>query len=79
MPIRDSLAGCTRCKNPTAAAGLLQVVYDPFFQDMPRFFGCTFKELLAAKHPTAWLQVGCRGSEGKCRGGQVSTPLQHTK
>ncbi|KAI7836755.1 hypothetical protein COHA_009393 [Chlorella ohadii] len=32
------------------------VVYDPFFQDMPRFFGCTFKELLAAKHPTAWLQ-----------------------
>ncbi|KAL4452447.1 hypothetical protein ABPG75_008109 [Micractinium tetrahymenae] len=32
------------------------VVYDPFFQDMPRFFNCTFKELLASKHPTAWVQ-----------------------
>ena len=26
---------------------------------MPRFFNCTFKELLAAKHPTAWVQVRC--------------------
>lgn len=34
------------------------VVYDPFFHDMPRFFGLSFKELLAAKHPTAWIQVG---------------------
>ncbi|PSC72259.1 haloacid dehalogenase-like hydrolase (HAD) superfamily [Micractinium conductrix] len=32
------------------------VVYDPFFHDMPRFFGLSFKELLAAKHPTAWIQ-----------------------
>lgn len=24
---------------------------------MPRFFDLTFKELLAAKHPTAWIQV----------------------
>lgn len=44
----------------------LQVVYDPFFQDMPRFFNCTFKELLAAKHPTAWLQVG-QYAAGICR------------
>lgn len=28
---------------------------DPFFAHMPRFFGMTFQELLAAKHPTAWL------------------------
>jgi hypothetical protein len=33
------------------------IVYDPFFQDMPRFFNMPFKELLASKHPTAWLQV----------------------
>ncbi|KAL4853086.1 Flavin mononucleotide hydrolase 1 [Chlorella vulgaris] len=32
------------------------IVYDPFFNDMPRFFDITFNELLAAKHPTAWLQ-----------------------
>ncbi|PRW56908.1 Haloacid dehalogenase-like hydrolase superfamily isoform 1 [Chlorella sorokiniana] len=32
------------------------VVYDPFFHDMPRFFNCTFKQLLADKHPTAWVQ-----------------------
>lgn len=46
-----------------SAATPVQVVYDPFFHDMPRFFGCTFKELLAAKHPTAWVQVGCAGTE----------------
>ncbi|EFN54934.1 hypothetical protein CHLNCDRAFT_52708 [Chlorella variabilis] len=32
------------------------IVYDPFYLDMPRFFGITFKELLAAKHPSAWIQ-----------------------
>lgn len=41
-------------------------VYDPFFHDMPRFFGCTFKELLAAKHPTAWLQVRRPGARCAC-------------
>lgn len=35
------------------------VVYDPFFLDMPRFFGISFKELMAAKHPTAWVQFEC--------------------
>lgn len=35
------------------------IVYDPFYLDMPRFFGITFKELLAAKHPSAWIQVRC--------------------
>lgn len=28
------------------------IVTDPFFEHMPRFFNMTFKELLAAKHPT---------------------------
>jgi hypothetical protein len=37
------------------------IVYDPFYHDMPKFFGLTLKELLAAKHPTAWIQV-CRGT-----------------
>lgn len=28
------------------------IVTDPFFEHMPRFFNMSFKELLAAKHPT---------------------------
>lgn len=35
------------------------VVYDPFFQDMPVHFGMSFKDLLAAKHPTAWVEFEC--------------------
>lgn len=30
------------------------LVYDPFYVEMPAFFGMTLKELLACKHPTAW-------------------------
>ncbi|KAF8061989.1 FHY1 [Scenedesmus sp. PABB004] len=32
------------------------IVADPFFEHMPRFFNMTFKELLGAKHPTAWVE-----------------------
>lgn len=32
------------------------LVYDPFFEHMGPHFGMTFKELLAAKHPTTWLE-----------------------
>lgn len=41
------------------------VVTDPFFEHMPRFFEMTFKELLAAKHPTGWHpahRTACMGS-----------------
>ena len=31
------------------------LVADPFYAKMPAFFGMSFKELLAAKHPTAWV------------------------
>ena len=31
------------------------LVYDPFFVEMPAHFGLSFKELLAQKHPRAWL------------------------
>jgi HAD superfamily hydrolase (TIGR01509 family) len=30
------------------------LVYDPFFVEVPQFFGMTLDELYAAKHPTAW-------------------------
>ena len=29
---------------------------DPFYKVMPAYFGMTLKELIAVKHPTAWLQ-----------------------
>ncbi|KAK9673450.1 hypothetical protein RND81_12G168800 [Saponaria officinalis] len=30
------------------------IVRDPFYQDIPNFFGMSMKELLECKHPTAW-------------------------
>jgi len=32
------------------------LVHDPFFAEMPKFFGLSFEELLAAKHPSAWVE-----------------------
>lgn len=32
------------------------LVHDPFFSEMPEFFGMTFDELLEVKHPSAWLR-----------------------
>ncbi|KAI5069386.1 hypothetical protein GOP47_0015687 [Adiantum capillus-veneris] len=31
------------------------VVRDPFYHDIPAFFGISLKELLQIKHPTAWI------------------------
>lgn len=32
------------------------LVYDPFEVEVPRALGMTFAEVLAAKHPTAWVE-----------------------
>eukprot|EP00873_Tetraselmis_striata_P016062 jgi/Tetstr1/436326/TSEL_025164.t1 len=32
------------------------IVSDPFYQHMPAYFGMSFKDLLAAKHPSAWME-----------------------
>lgn len=32
------------------------LVYDPFFADMPAFFGMSLRELLDQKHPDAWVR-----------------------
>lgn len=29
---------------------------DPFFDQMPQFFGISFQQLMKAKHPTAWIE-----------------------
>jgi FMN hydrolase / 5-amino-6-(5-phospho-D-ribitylamino)uracil phosphatase len=31
------------------------LVVDPFYTVLPQFFGMSFNELLAAKHPTSWV------------------------
>lgn len=31
------------------------LVYDPFYAEIPRFFGMTLPQLVAAKHPRAWV------------------------
>lgn len=35
------------------------LVRDPFYEDMPKFFGLTLKELLQQKHPSAWVEFEC--------------------
>lgn len=32
------------------------LVYDPFFVEMPAFFGVPFDAMLRAKHPRAWIE-----------------------
>jgi len=32
------------------------LVHDPFFVEMPTFFGMTFDAMLEAKHPSAWVE-----------------------
>lgn len=32
------------------------VVHDPFFEEVPAFFGLKLQELIELKHPTAWVE-----------------------
>ncbi|XVE62221.1 hypothetical protein DITRI_Ditri06bG0100900 [Diplodiscus trichospermus] len=32
------------------------IVRDPFYHDIPAFFGMSLKELIECKHPTAWME-----------------------
>jgi HAD superfamily hydrolase (TIGR01509 family) len=32
------------------------LVYNPFFKEIPAFFGVTHEELLRRKHPTSWIE-----------------------
>lgn len=32
------------------------LVYDPFYERVPAFFGMSFEQLLREKHPTAWIE-----------------------
>lgn len=48
------------------------IVTDPFFEAMPRFFNMSFKELLAAKHPTGVCLCVCVCAQDGGRGGSCS-------
>jgi FMN phosphatase YigB (HAD superfamily) len=41
------------------------LVHDPFFVEMPEFFGMTFEAMLEATHPSAWVEfeLGQRSEE----------------
>lgn len=45
------------------------LVRDPFFVEVPAFFGVALQELIAAKHPTAWVdfELGEIDDEGLAR------------
>jgi hypothetical protein len=32
------------------------IVRDPFYKDIPEFFGMSFNELIDCKHPTSWIE-----------------------
>mmetsp|Transcript_24476 Transcript_24476/g.66807 ORF Transcript_24476/g.66807 Transcript_24476/m.66807 type:complete len:236 (-) Transcript_24476:791-1498(-) len=54
------MAAAASQKRPIVLLDIMDTVCtDPFFQAMPAHFGMSFKELLAAKHPTAWVDFEC--------------------
>ncbi|BBN00373.1 FMN hydrolase / 5-amino-6-(5-phospho-D-ribitylamino)uracil phosphatase [Marchantia polymorpha subsp. ruderalis] len=63
MPIRSNVSrlsnqpGVVQIRRPVILFDVMgTIVRDPFHDRMPAYFGFTFKELLAAKHPTAWIE-----------------------
>jgi len=32
------------------------IIHDPFYEEIPAFFGMSMDDLLAVKHPTAWIE-----------------------
>ncbi|KAK4385724.1 Flavin mononucleotide hydrolase 1, chloroplatic [Sesamum angolense] len=56
------------------------IVRDPFYHDVPAFFGMSMKELLECKHPTAWIEFE-KGLINETSGGimiQQGTPKTYS-
>lgn len=54
MPLQELYGVCApeqkiACRQDT-------LVRDPFYEEVPKFFGMSLKELYSAKHPTAWVE-----------------------
>jgi HAD superfamily hydrolase (TIGR01509 family) len=35
------------------------LVYEPFYREVPSFFGMSLREIIEQKHPTAWIDFEC--------------------
>jgi phosphoglycolate phosphatase-like HAD superfamily hydrolase len=68
MAARAAPAAAREQQQPQQPILLLDVmdtlVSDPFYEAMPRHFGMPFRDLLDAKHPTAWVEFE-RGEIGE--------------
>ncbi|GMH30037.1 hypothetical protein Nepgr_031880 [Nepenthes gracilis] len=59
---RSSSAGQSDARNGARKLPVLlfdvmdTIVRDPFYEDIPAFFGMSLKELMECKHPTAWSE-----------------------
>ncbi|KAG2693924.1 hypothetical protein I3760_08G118100 [Carya illinoinensis] len=50
-------AGSTSRRLPILLFDIMDtLVRDPFYHDVPAFFGMSLKELIECKHPTAWIE-----------------------
>ncbi|KAF5462783.1 hypothetical protein F2P56_018764 [Juglans regia] len=50
-------AGSTNRRLPILLFDIMDtLVRDPFYHDVPAFFGMSLKELIECKHPTAWIE-----------------------
>ncbi|XP_021734403.1 flavin mononucleotide hydrolase 1, chloroplatic-like [Chenopodium quinoa] len=55
--IVDSSAAIEKKKLPILLFDVMDtLVRDPFYHDVPAFFGMSMKELMECKHPTAWSE-----------------------
>lgn len=53
----NASSGTTNRKLPILLFDIMDtIVRDPFYQDVPAFFGMSLKELIECKHPTAWSE-----------------------
>lgn len=53
----STAAGMSHRKMPVLLFDVMDtIVRDPFYHDIPAFFGMSMKELLDCKHPTAWIE-----------------------
>ncbi|KAK7295169.1 hypothetical protein RJT34_18074 [Clitoria ternatea] len=52
-----ALTNSTKRKLPILLFDIMDtLVRDPFYQDVPAFFGMSLKQLIDCKHPTAWVE-----------------------
>ena len=54
---RDAALECAPLRAPVLLFDVMDtLVHEPFHREIPAFFGLTLDELIAVKHPTAWLE-----------------------